>query len=153
MADLKGAVEEVLRPRFEVENPVTRARGIEKLDEHAMPGLDVLRTEIRELKAQIASVARLAATSRSAPALGSQVPGLLGEALSNGTLFLDPDAHRSARFGDAPFASVFGDPTASERNYAAELNAIAAGGPLTASTAFGQLSPKAPKKDETPRRR
>jgi hypothetical protein len=50
MADLKGAVEEVLKPGFEVENPVTRARGVQKLDEHAMPDLDVLRGDILELR-------------------------------------------------------------------------------------------------------
>jgi hypothetical protein len=43
----------VLKPGFEVETPVTRARGIRKLDEHAMPGLDVLRSEITELKTRI----------------------------------------------------------------------------------------------------
>src|SRR5262249_300689 len=36
-AKLKAAVEVVIQPGFEVENPVTRARGIEELDEHVMP--------------------------------------------------------------------------------------------------------------------
>jgi hypothetical protein len=73
MADLKSAVEEVLKPGFEVENPVTRARGIEKLDEHAMPGLDVLRGDILELKKRViaaeteARLARLTAQRVGSP--------------------------------------------------------------------------------------
>jgi hypothetical protein len=60
ISDLKAAVEEVLKPGFEVENPVTRARGIQKLDEHAMPGVDVLRGDVLELKKRMETFETLA---------------------------------------------------------------------------------------------
>jgi hypothetical protein len=50
IAELGSAVDEMLKPGFEVETPVTRARGIRKLDEHPMPALDILRGDTLELK-------------------------------------------------------------------------------------------------------
>jgi hypothetical protein len=132
IADLKAAIEEVLKPGFEVENPVTRARGVQKLDEHAMPGLDVLRSEISELKTQMLDVqaeavlahaiARQATGSPPAVAPGrfaTAVGGILGPALSAGAL-------------GAP------------RDYMAELNnAVTLGS--SAPTPFGVLSPRTSK--------
>jgi hypothetical protein len=120
IADLKGAVDEILRPGFEVENPVTRARGVQKLDEHAMPGLSVLRSEISELKTRILEVRAEAVLAHSIAlqAVGSPpaVPGLLNlGSLGN------------------PFVNRF---VSQERDYAAELNK---------AVAFGSLSPKTPK--------
>jgi hypothetical protein len=75
MVDLKGAVEEVLRPGFVVENPVTRARGVQKLDEHATPELQVLRGDILELQKRMigveaeARLARLTAQQANSPPL------------------------------------------------------------------------------------
>jgi hypothetical protein len=40
--NLKNAVEEALKPDFQVENPVTRARGVQKLEEHASPEQQVV---------------------------------------------------------------------------------------------------------------
>jgi hypothetical protein len=133
-ADLKAAVEEVLKPGFEVENPVTRARGVQKLDEHAMPGLDVLRSDIFDLKRRMESVEVDAtfALHMGRQAVGSPPPtisnrvvaGLLGRAINNGSL-------------------------GPERNYAGPLNDILYGN-QPVLTAFGELSPKTPEKDETP---
>ncbi len=96
IADLKGAVDEVLKPGFEVETPVTRARGVQKLDEHAMPGLDVLRSDIFDLKRRMESVevdatlalnmVRQAAGSPPPTISNRVVAGLLGRAISNGSL-------------------------------------------------------------------
>jgi hypothetical protein len=58
--ELKNAVDEVLKPGFELENPITRARGVEKFDEHAMPEFQVLRSELVELKSKTAEAASLA---------------------------------------------------------------------------------------------
>src|SRR5262249_37568258 len=39
---LQAAIEETIKPGFQVENPVTRARGVQKLEEHATPEQQVL---------------------------------------------------------------------------------------------------------------
>jgi hypothetical protein len=72
--NLRAAVKEVLADEFVVENPVTRARGQEKIDEHAMPELMVLSTKIsaiddglKELQAVVGAMrreARLLTTPR-----------------------------------------------------------------------------------------
>jgi hypothetical protein len=48
--DLKATVAEVIKPGFVVDNPVTRARGIEQISERAMEPVQLLLEEIRELK-------------------------------------------------------------------------------------------------------
>jgi hypothetical protein len=106
IADLKAAVDEIQKPGFEVETPVTRARGVQKLDEHAMPGLDVVRGDILQLERRMikaeteARLARLTAerVGSSSFTLSDFVPGLLTPAIGNGNL-------------------------GPERNYAAELSA------------------------------
>ncbi|MGO4133244.1 hypothetical protein ACEQ6A_01635 [Rhizobium brockwellii] len=50
---LKSAVEETLRPDFQVENPVTRARGVQKISEDATPETKLLWNEINALKEHI----------------------------------------------------------------------------------------------------
>jgi hypothetical protein len=49
-AELKAVVEEVLKPEFKVENPVTRARGIQAIEQKASPEVQVLFEEIAELR-------------------------------------------------------------------------------------------------------
>jgi hypothetical protein len=88
--DLRGAVDEVLKPGFEVETPVTRARGVQKIDEHAMPEMEVLRGDILQLQKRMIGVeaearfARLTAQqANSALALASEVPGIWTRSLSS----------------------------------------------------------------------
>ena len=50
---LKQAIDAVLAPGYEVENPVTRARGYAQLSQHAMPGMDVVLAEIETLKSRL----------------------------------------------------------------------------------------------------
>ena len=50
---LRGAITEVLKPGYQVENPVTRARGALKIEEHAMPEHRVLLSEVRSLSDRI----------------------------------------------------------------------------------------------------
>jgi hypothetical protein len=51
--DLAAQVEEVLAPGFQVENPVTAARGRAELEQHATPEQRVLMEEVDSLKQRI----------------------------------------------------------------------------------------------------
>jgi hypothetical protein len=54
--DLLAVVGEVIKPDFEVENPVTRARGKEKLEEKATEAQRMLIGELQELRRRIEEV-------------------------------------------------------------------------------------------------
>jgi hypothetical protein len=64
---LKAAVEEATKKGFEVENPVTRARGVEQLDEHAMPGQKVLLQQIQALEDRLHAIERRVDSSFDRP--------------------------------------------------------------------------------------
>jgi hypothetical protein len=55
---LKAAVEEVLKPDFKVDNPVTRARGVFALEQGATSGERVLLDEVRSMQARLVSLER-----------------------------------------------------------------------------------------------
>lgn len=57
--DLKDAVAEAIRPDFKVINPVTRARGVQQIENAAPPELQLLWEEVAELRRQIGSVASI----------------------------------------------------------------------------------------------
>jgi hypothetical protein len=63
---LKATVEEAIKPEFEVENPVTRARGIEKLDDHVMPAQTVILEQLAALQDRVAKAENLSSTVLSA---------------------------------------------------------------------------------------
>jgi hypothetical protein len=50
MADLKAAVQEVTKPGFVVENPVTHARARFEIDQHATPAMRALADEVATLR-------------------------------------------------------------------------------------------------------
>jgi hypothetical protein len=52
-ASLKSTVEEVMRPGFEVENPITHARGVINLDQHASSEQRVILDKLEALERQI----------------------------------------------------------------------------------------------------
>ena len=52
-ASLKSAVEEVIKPDFVVDNPVTQARGVEKLKETATPNEQLLFNQMRALEQRV----------------------------------------------------------------------------------------------------
>jgi hypothetical protein len=52
-AALKSAVEEAVKPGFQVENPVTHARGRTQIDQHATPEMKVIADELESLRARI----------------------------------------------------------------------------------------------------
>jgi hypothetical protein len=56
--DLKSTVEEVIKPGFEVENPITHSRGVIKVSEHASPEQRVLLDRLDALERQIQELAR-----------------------------------------------------------------------------------------------
>jgi hypothetical protein len=68
---LKQAVDAVLAQGYQVENPVTRARGYAELSRHAMPGMDVVLAEIEGLKDRVNAAEQMAMIAQSAAALGS----------------------------------------------------------------------------------
>jgi hypothetical protein len=57
-AALKAAVEEVQKPDFQVENPVTRARGFVALEEGATSGEKVLLEQVQTLQARVTMLER-----------------------------------------------------------------------------------------------
>lgn len=57
-AALKDSVDEVLKPGFQVENPVTRARGIEKLEEHATPEQKLVLQQLQSMESRLAAMER-----------------------------------------------------------------------------------------------
>jgi hypothetical protein len=52
-AELKSAVEEVIKPGFQVENPVTNARGFIQLQKHATPEQRLLNEQLQEVLARL----------------------------------------------------------------------------------------------------
>src|SRR5262249_8812226 len=52
-AALKGAVAEVIKPDFNVENPITHARGVIEFQQHASPREKVLADEITSLRQRL----------------------------------------------------------------------------------------------------
>src|SRR5258705_4890825 len=60
---LKGTVEEVIKPGFEVENPITHARGVVKLKEHASDAMHVVLNEIEGLKRKLSRTEMTAAAA------------------------------------------------------------------------------------------
>ena len=76
-AKLKAAIEEVLKPGFQVDNPVTRAHGVVALEQGATSSEKVLLDEVRSIQARLANLeqeksARIRPLdNRSEPPLGS----------------------------------------------------------------------------------
>jgi len=95
---LKQAVDAVLADGYQVENPVTRARGFAELSRHAMPGMDVILAEIDALKVSLQSVEQAASLAQftASQALGSPTP------------LSDMFRLRSAAMHDAPMGSLLG---------------------------------------------
>jgi hypothetical protein len=50
---LKAAIEEVIKPGFVVDNPVTQARGVEKLEETATPEQRVLFDQVQQIQRRL----------------------------------------------------------------------------------------------------
>jgi hypothetical protein len=50
---LRSTVEEVIKPGFQVENPITHARGVAKITEHASDAMRVVLNEIASLKRKL----------------------------------------------------------------------------------------------------
>jgi hypothetical protein len=57
-ASLKSTVEEVMRPGFVVENPITHARGAINLDQHASPEQRVLLNRLEALEHHVQELGR-----------------------------------------------------------------------------------------------
>jgi len=57
-ADLKSAVEEVIKPGFVVENPITHARGVINVSEHASPEQRVVLDRLEALERQFQEFVR-----------------------------------------------------------------------------------------------
>jgi hypothetical protein len=57
-ASLKSTVEEVMKPGFEVENPITHSRGVIKVSEHASPEQRVLLDRLEGLERQVQELGR-----------------------------------------------------------------------------------------------
>ena len=76
---LKQAIEAVLAPDYQVENPVTRARGFAAVSQHATPDMQVVLMEIESLKTrvQMAETAAAVAQETAMRATGSP-PTFLG---------------------------------------------------------------------------
>ena len=60
---LKSTVEEVIKPGFIVENPITHARGVVKIKEHASDELRVILDEMQSLKERVRRTETLAVTA------------------------------------------------------------------------------------------
>jgi hypothetical protein len=56
--DLRSALEQVLDPHYQVENPVTKARGRVNLEKNATPEMKVLLEEIQVINARLAKIER-----------------------------------------------------------------------------------------------
>ena len=61
---LKQAIEAVLAPDYQVENPVTRARGFAAVSQHATPDMQVVLMEIESLKTRIQMAETAAAVAQ-----------------------------------------------------------------------------------------
>ena len=50
---LRAAVEEAIKPEFQVENPVTRARGVQNIEQHATPESKLFFDELTSMRAEL----------------------------------------------------------------------------------------------------
>jgi hypothetical protein len=75
---LKQAIDAVLAPGYQVENPVTRARGFAALKQHATPDVEFLLMEIESLKARMQNAETTAAIAQDTAmrAMGSPPMGV-----------------------------------------------------------------------------
>src|SRR5262249_24060403 len=71
---LRSTVEEVIKPGFVVENPITHARGVVKIQEHASDELRVILDEMQSLRVAVkrAEVIATVASQNAKAALGSR---------------------------------------------------------------------------------
>lgn len=74
---LRQAIDAVLDPNYQVENPVTRARGFAAVSQHATADMQVLLMEMESLKSRLQSVELSAAVAQDTAmrALGSPIFG------------------------------------------------------------------------------
>jgi hypothetical protein len=72
--DLRTTIAEVLKPDFQVENPITHARGRAELDEHATPAIRVLVDAVDALQSKVSEIA---AQQRAAAERDALVKALL----------------------------------------------------------------------------
>ena len=54
--DLRSAIDDALKPTFEVENPITLARGRIALDQHATPEMQVLIETVEMLRSRVVAI-------------------------------------------------------------------------------------------------
>jgi hypothetical protein len=72
--DLKSAVEHVIAPNFVVDNPVTHARGVVELREHATPEQQLLLQQIESILARLDGVESSLATVRAVALAAAWTP-------------------------------------------------------------------------------
>jgi hypothetical protein len=143
---LKSTVEEVIKPSFEVENPITHARGVVKLKEHASDALRVVLDEMDSLKkkmsqteiaAYMALQAAYMALQNANAALGTVNSSPLEKLMGFNPASSPPMIFTSSGVPDDPrMGAIFGlTPTSSNRT-------------LVAPGALGDLLGTAPKKEK-----
>jgi hypothetical protein len=93
---LKQAIDAVLAPGYQVENPVTRARGYAALSsQHAMPGMDVILMEIESLKTRVQMAETAAGVAQESAMRAMASPGYY-------TSRLTPFLHDASATGNTP---------------------------------------------------
>src|SRR5258708_996394 len=79
---LKQAVEAVLAPGYQVENPVTRARGYAAISQHATPDMQLVLMEIEGLKTRVQIAETTAAVAQESATRAMANPGYYTSRLS-----------------------------------------------------------------------
>jgi hypothetical protein len=90
--ELRSTVDEVIKPGFQVENPITHARGRLELDQHATPQVKVLLNEIAILRDRVSKVEMAQVTGNLLEIDGSTPRAIVspGPLLSAATMGLGP---------------------------------------------------------------
>jgi len=123
--DLRNAVEETIKPNTVVENPITHARGVIELEEHASEAQKVILDEMQMLRQRVAAVEALAAVSSKGPFFPSE-----REVLANA---LRPSASTHSK---GILSDLF-SPFPSEPSSLGNALRVLAGSELTEGVAFG----------------
>jgi hypothetical protein len=107
---LKQAVEAVLAPGYQVENPVTRARGYAAISQHATPDMQFVLMEIESLKTRVQIAETTAAVAQDAAMRAAGSPPMnLSAVPASGistTGAYTPSSFRSAFSTDPKLASA-----------------------------------------------
>ena len=118
---LKSTVEEVIKPDFVVENPITHARGVAKIKEHASDELRVILDEMQSLRERVYHTELMALVASQNAKAALNIPA---DNLALARLLRGPDLNALAAFNPAAIPLMMTPPPPSSPPETAKMDGI-----------------------------